>query len=148
MDIIAMTYERFIAETNIMEIIQRRREVRKEALTDTQISVLVQKYYQRRLQIVKWSSCGLNHLKLKMCKCNRLIKTTEAFTQYETNQSRSDSNRLKSTRNENCAEVRRSQWPEQSQTQDTVPNEPLNASDEVPAVPENMDAKVKKFKKN
>lgn len=98
--IIAMSFDEFVAETNIDEIarkeLQQRSERTKRPATAEQIDARIKLYYEKRYRIDEWWPCGLKHLKYKVCECKRNRKSMadamvqsvvrpqqDACTQYE-----------------------------------------------------------------
>lgn len=131
-----MTLKRFVHETNIGEIVRNDLLKMGETATDEQTQMLINKYFERRMDIDKWYSCGLKNLKYHLCECKRNvgismrnvriqkdIHTKEAFIQCD-----QDIQQPKPVFTQPMAfnEVRMSQLPERNETQDIPKNSSMD----------------------
>lgn len=88
-EIIAMNFDELVATTNVEEIVQQELQCRNEKTEDPMISaekndVLIRHYYEKRCRIDEWWSCGLKHLKYKLCECKRVqTNTADAMVQSD-----------------------------------------------------------------
>lgn len=140
-EILEMDIDRFIDETNIRQIASNELQRKNEVVTNEMINVLIGLFFNRRMEVENWWSCGLKHLKYRLCECKRGpqiqtrnvkiqkdIKTRESFTQCEHHD---DPMLSISTQTVDFTEVRMSQLTQRHETQGTQRNrvsDPLEAS--------------------
>lgn len=140
-EVLEMTIDRFIDETNIREIACNELRRQNEVVTDERVDALIDAFFNRRLEIERWWFCGLKHLKYRLCECKRGpqietrnvriqkdVRTREKFTQCDHHD---DTMPSISTQTVDFTEVRMSQLTERHETQGTQRNrlsDPLEAS--------------------
>lgn len=145
-NVIRMTIDRFIKETNVREIVRKELHRKGKTATEERMEVLIAKYFDRRMDIATWWSCGLKHLEFRLCSCKRKegistrnvkiqkdIKTQSVWVQCNPDdwQDHHDPGQSIATQTSGFAEVRMSQLPDRMETQETQRNlrsDPLEAS--------------------
>lgn len=145
-----MKLTHFVKETNICEIARKDLLEMGKTATDEQIQILVNHYFERRMDTVTWHSCGLKDLKYLLCDCKRNqgismrnvriqkdIHTHTKFTQCDPDIQQPQP---VSTQPMAFNEVRMSQMPERNETQEMPrklsmdPLEPMLIQCGIPAI--------------
>lgn len=70
-EIMAMSYETFINETNVRELVRKNFENKTESLTEAAMEVELKNLNEQRFYFRRYHKCMLNHLKILKCGCRR-----------------------------------------------------------------------------
>lgn len=86
-EILAMSYDTFINETNVKELVRKKFENAKETLTDAAMENELKKLNEQRYHFRRYHKGLLNHLKILKCECRRNKTFHDKWTQTDMVQS-------------------------------------------------------------
>lgn len=137
-----MDLKRFTDDTNIRTIVHNELRKKDKTVSDEVVNALIGKYFDRRVHIDTWWTCGLKNLKYRWwepkkatrnVKVQKVIRTFDKDTQYDPLDF-GGIPRLPIAGNVAFTEIRMSQLTERIDTQGTV-TDPLEASLRQSAIP-------------
>lgn len=82
-EIMSMSYEIFINETNVKELVRKYIESETEPLTDAAMEIELKKLDQQRYHFKRFYKGLLNHLKILKCECRRNKTFQDKWTQTD-----------------------------------------------------------------
>lgn len=82
-EIMAMSFEAFVNETNVKELVRKSFEDRTEQLTEATMEVELKKLDEQRYHFRRYRKGVLHHLKMLKCECRRHKQFEEKSTQTD-----------------------------------------------------------------